>query len=83
MLTVSLDGEEPRRVKSVVLFDSGIPVAVGIENSESIIWADSVRDPVDLIGLLKTLGVVPTHLHRLAGSIGTDPGTAKPIWKQP
>jgi len=83
MLTVSLDGEEPREVKSVVLFDGGIPIAAGVENSGAVLWADSIRDAADLLDMLQSLGVTPTKLHKLVGIIGTDPKTAKPTWKQP
>jgi len=81
MLTVSRDGEEPTAVKSVVLYDNGVPIAAAVENGGSVIWADSIRDPQDLLGLLQGLGVPVQTLHKLAGGITTDPTTARPVWK--
>lgn len=73
MLTVSLDGEEPREVRSVVLYDGGHPIAAARVHDNIIVWADAARDMQDLVTLLGILGVreIPKHVFsgRIEGSV--------------
>jgi len=81
MLTVSIDGQAPTKVKNVVLYDNGIPIACAIENSGSVMWADSVREPADLQNMLSSIGITVKPLHSFSGSVTVDPEARKPLWK--
>ena len=69
MLTVSIDGEEPKEVRSVVLYDSGHPIAAVKAHDNMIVWADAARDMKDLVDLLQILGVRESPKHVFSGKI--------------
>ena len=56
-LSVSVNGGDRVPAKDVVIFDDGVPIAAAMEHGNIVIYADSVRDYADMLGILDTLGV--------------------------
>ena len=56
-LSVSVNGGIPVPAASVVLYNSGDPLAVAKQHGEIVIYADAERDPQDLVAILVSLGV--------------------------
>ena len=56
-LSVSVNGGDRVPAKDVVLFDDGVPIAAAMEHGNTVIYADSVRDYEDIIGMLDMIGV--------------------------
>jgi hypothetical protein len=69
MLTVSINGEEPKEAKSIVVYDGGYPIAAVRQHDNMVIWADAARDMRDLVNLLNMLGVREQPKHVFSGTI--------------
>lgn len=55
-LSVSVNGGDRVPATDVVLFDNGIPIAAATQHGSVVVFADSIRDRDDLVGILKDLG---------------------------
>lgn len=56
-LSVSVNGGDQVPAEDIVIFDQGVPIAAAIIHGNVVIFADSVRDRSDLLGILAELGV--------------------------
>lgn len=64
MLSISIDGADPVPAQSVVIFESGKPIAAALYHGNVVIWADAARDTGDLVSILESLGVPAVDVHR-------------------
>jgi len=71
-LSVSIDGGDRVPASSVVLYDDGVAIAGALVHGTIVFYADSVRDPADLAGILETLGL-PIIMAKDAGKLGGPP----------
>jgi len=59
MLTVSVNGQVHQSADDVIIYSSGVPVAMALkEAGDSIIWLDAARDPIEFAMRCKTLGIL-------------------------
>jgi len=56
-LSVSINGGDRVPATDVVLYDDGIAIAGALMHGNIVFYADSVRDPQDLAGILDELGI--------------------------
>lgn len=56
-LSISVNGGDRVPARDVILFDDGVPIAGAMQHGNIIVYADSVRDYTDFVGMLDTLGI--------------------------
>jgi len=56
-LFVSVNGGDRVSAQDVVLYDEGTPIAAAMMHGNIVFYADSVRDTLDLIKILQSLGI--------------------------
>jgi len=57
MLKVSINGNKPQTIQSVVVFDDETPIAAVSTDGSNILFADAIRDATELMNMLSMLHV--------------------------
>ncbi len=57
MLKVSINGNKPQTIQSVVVFDDETPIAAVSTDGSNILFADAIRDAAELMNMLSMLHV--------------------------
>jgi len=57
MLKVSINGNKPQTIQSVVVFDDETPIAAVSTDGSNILFADAIRDAAELRNMLSMLHV--------------------------
>ena len=69
MMTISVDGGEPKPARYVIVYDEGNPVVALKDHGGSVVFADAVRDRADLVNLLVESGEKKMPVHKFGGNI--------------